>query len=216
MHRQFVLIVILVVLGFVLGSIGTWVMMQNKVGDLLTVNPIPQISVVPSPTKYPSNLPTTPLIISPTTTPVSKDAIVRSTIEKFEKALQNKNITEVTAMFTAPSLETEVQAYNGMMGLDGATGPRLFNTGGSNFKIDSWTIVSIDAKDSEEFDIRAVIDEQRRNWSQMTGGYGEPQNMRMVMEMIGDTTKIWVKNYYFYYSDAGGAGGSVKYNGLGF
>lgn len=216
MSKQIVFVVVLIFFSLVIGATIILIILQNKPGVMPTEKSSTQVPVVSSPTIYPSDNPSMQPSKVPITAQISKEETVRQVVENFENALQSKNVTEVVGMFTPPLLESEKQSYDSMMGLDGAAGPRLFNTGGSNFKIDSWSTESVQFSTSGDFEIRVVVNEQRRNWSQMTG-YSEPVTTKMFLEMTERSGEIKITNYYFYYGDAGGAGaGSVKYNGLGF
>jgi len=218
-----VLLPVVLLSGVAVGIISTIMFINSKreesdsglITNPANTNPteyiIPTASYSPIPPIKPIVSFITPTPDSPT--PNANEQIF-TVIKNFETAIINRQVNELLSMFTAPSLPDEIDDYNSMMGLDGAAGPRLFNTAGSNFRIDTWEIINIDYGNSADFEIRVIINEQRRGWSPVTGGYGGVVESRMIIELVKINGELKITNYFYYQSDAGG--GSAKYKGLGF
>ena len=219
-----VLLPIVLLSGVAVGIISTIMFINSKreesdsglITNPANTNPTEYIIPTASYSPIPPIKPTVPFI-TPTLTPASPtpnaNEQISSVIKNFETAIINRQVSELLSMFTAPSLPSEIDSYNSMMGLD-ATGPRLFNTAGSNFRINTWEIINIDYGNSADFEIRVIVDEQRKGWSPAVGEYGELVESRMIIELARINGELKITNYYYYWGDAGG--GSAKYRGLGF
>lgn len=212
MDGKFVITVVLcLTIGILIGAIS----MQNyQKSAPQTVFNDAQISQTP--TQYPTDIPDV-VIISQVSTPVqTREQKIQDLVFSFQQAISERNVQKTMSLFTPPILETEIRSYQSLMGLD-AAGPRLFNNVQSVFVIDSWQITETqDMQVGGKLTTRVLVEEQRKNWSPLEGGYTSPTPVVVEYDIVETNGEFKIANYYFFYTDAGGAGGSIKYNGLGF
>jgi len=159
---------------------------------------------VTTPTRAPTQIPTQ-----------TEEQKIHILISSFQQAIAQRDVQKTMAFFTPPVSEAEIRSYQSLIGAD-AAGPRLFNNATSIFINDAWQITdSQNIQDGNMLKKRVLVEEKRRNWSQFEGGYSSPTSVIMAYDIVETNSEFKIANYYFY-TDAGGAGGSVKYNGLGF
>ncbi len=86
----------------------------------------------------------------PTTGELSEGKEVRDLVARFEKYINERNVSGLMDLYTPAKTKEEVSAYRTILGLDSNYGPILFSNVTSNFIVTNWKIARRQEPDSKE------------------------------------------------------------------
>ncbi|MEM2984918.1 MAG: hypothetical protein QXL24_06815 [Candidatus Jordarchaeaceae archaeon] len=145
---------------------------------------------------------------------------VKELVNNFETAIKRKNVVEVMSYFTPPKNTEEKELYDSIT--TGPAGPRLFNNVASRFEIQSWKIARREYPDNKELISKengrylVVVEEVRRSWDPVKGGYSPWSPQIFVIEIIRFNNRWLIDKYFGQQLSPKKEISSLKYRGLGF